>query len=247
MAVCFRYARYRLPRFLPPARLSKPALPPQPAAGLTASHWTLFQSKSFFSDFRRICGRRPCVPFSDPLSARLCASFRKSRPERSLFSPESPSLASSAIGRPPRLMSLSLADRLPGVRERHGYERIAIHHPYVVDLVVRQPTLAFQHVGQFAGVETVHFADRDEQPRRSFAVDVDRTDFGVAALFEFVFERQFQQGRQRHFRVEVLQHLAGHFGIFAVRLAFDDFDQVVLDLGLFDLDDVLRRRQGDFL
>ena len=56
---------------------------------------------------------------------------------------------------------------------------------------------------------------------------------GVAALFEFVFERQFQQGRQRHFRVEVLQHLAGHFGIFAVRLAFDDFDQVVLDLGLF--------------
>ena len=39
--------------------------------------------------------------------APLRFSFRKSRPERSLFSPESPSLASSAIGRPPRLMSLS--------------------------------------------------------------------------------------------------------------------------------------------
>ena len=116
MAVCFRYARYRLPRFLPPARLSKPALPPQPAAGLTASHWTLFPVEVVFSQFP-----------PDLRAASLRSVFRSSFRARFALSFGSPSRtflvfagiavfgefrdrASSAVD------VVELADRLPGVR-----------------------------------------------------------------------------------------------------------------------------------
>ena len=97
------------------------------------------------------------------------------------------------------------ADRLFRFGERHGNERKAVQNLHVVDLAVGQPALALKQLEQLAHVVTVHLADRNEQTRRTAAVDVNRADFGIITLLQLVLECQPQHSRHRNLGRLVLQ------------------------------------------
>ena len=92
-----------------------------------------------------------------------------------------------------------------GLVEGNRCEREVLHDPYVVDVVVGESALLFEEPDRFAGVVAVAGTEGEENPGLALAIDVDRADFGVAALAQLVLEGQAQQGAQGHFGRITLQ------------------------------------------
>lgn len=80
-----------------------------------------------------------------------------------------------------------------GLVEGNRCEREVLHDPYVVDVVVGESALLFEEPDRFAGVVAVAGTEGEENPGLALAIDVDRADFGVAALAQLVLEGQAQQ------------------------------------------------------
>lgn len=96
-------------------------------------------------------------------------------------------------------------DDLFGSIEGDRSEREIRHDPHVVDIVVGESALLFEEPDRLAGIVAVAGAEGEEDPGLALAIDVDRTDFGIAALAQLVLERQAQQGAQGHFGRIILQ------------------------------------------